>query len=120
MNDGTPAHFCTPVRSLGYGIHQPLDQKRGSSSMASMIARSLKVGFLPMRQSQGIGVSRRSVCTNGLRCSSACSLYCGGPCCCDVYTHLFHSTLKPTSIFTTEYFIIYNILKHLTNIKQHL
>ncbi|GBM36415.1 hypothetical protein AVEN_234802-2 [Araneus ventricosus] len=35
--------------------------------------------IFPMGPSQGIGVARRSDNTNGLRCSSACCLYLGGP-----------------------------------------
>ncbi|GBN71329.1 hypothetical protein AVEN_145164-1 [Araneus ventricosus] len=47
--------------------------------MAATFAKSYTVGFFPMGPSQGTGVSRRSVNTYELSCSSACCLYFGGP-----------------------------------------
>ncbi|GBM68899.1 hypothetical protein AVEN_45675-1 [Araneus ventricosus] len=52
---------------------------RSYTFMRFYLIRSYTFGFFPMGPSQGTGVSRRSDNTNGLRCSSACCLYFGGP-----------------------------------------
>ncbi|GFT05395.1 hypothetical protein TNCV_124071 [Trichonephila clavipes] len=57
-----------------------LHQTSGSGSVAITITRSQTIGFLPYGgPSQGIGVSRRSDCTNKLSGSSAGCLSFGGP-----------------------------------------
>ncbi|GFV61501.1 hypothetical protein TNCV_2938431 [Trichonephila clavipes] len=73
--DEPPAYFSTPICDCLDDTLWPLDQTRGSCSMATTIARSLTSDFfLPMGPSQGIGVSRCNDYTNGRSCSSTCCL----------------------------------------------
>ena len=79
QHDGEPAHFCDSVRDwLHMAYPGRWIGRFGSCFMAVMIARSYTIGFFPMGLSQGIYVSRRSSCTNGLSCLSACCLHFGG------------------------------------------
>ncbi|GFU11403.1 uncharacterized protein TNCV_4041101 [Trichonephila clavipes] len=90
IHDGAPVHFCVSERNwLDMAYPGCWIRSGGSVLWPSRSPDLTPLDFFLYGQYQGIGVSRRSDCSNGLCCSSVRCLYFSEHCAVVKCTHLF-------------------------------